>query len=204
MKKITIITALCLAGVAVASSTSPLVQAPNPSLATLQVALGDWTCVGHYFDVQPFTASHDVTATFHVAEDVVAGSLTGTSAPLPQWFLGRYQERTSTNGAVIGINDSFTVNAFDQTAGTRSFVDGNRGRFGGDFTLSTLTDGSLLVLFSGTYHIVAPAPVGAIDAPFTEQLTFTASGRSFTTSSQVFGLTFHEQTCTRTAATVAP
>lgn len=196
MKKLAIITALLIAG-AVAAATSPLLQAPNPSLAPLQVALGDWNCVGHYFDVPPFTAAHDVVASFHVAEDVIAGSLAATAAPLPQWFVGRYQERSSTNGAVIGINDSFTLNAFDPTTGTRSFVDGNRGRFGGDFSLSTLTDGSLLVLFAGTYHIVAPAPVGAIDAPFNEQLTFAANGRSFATSSQVFGLTFHEQTCTR-------
>lgn len=200
MKKITIITALLVAVAAVAAATSPLLQAPNPSLAPLQVAIGDWNCVGHYFDVPPFTAAHDVTASFHVAEEVIAGSLAGTAAPLPQWFVGRYQERTSTNGVVIGINDSFTLNASDPTTGTRSFVDGNRGRFGGDFTFSTMSDGSLLVLFAGIYHIVAPAPFGAIDAPFTEQLAFAANGRSFTTSSQVFGIVFETQACTRLAS----
>lgn len=192
LKKILIATLLTVSTLTIAATSGP-VQAPNPGLFPLHVAEGNWTCEGHY-RTSPFTAQHDVTAAFHVAEDVGAGS---TGVPtLPQWFVGHYQEIASTNGQVIGINDTFTLNAGSSTTGTRTFADGNRGRFSGDFALSPQSDGSLLVQFSGMYHIVVPQ-AGPIDAPFTEQLLFAPDGASFTTDSQVFGVTFHTQTCTR-------
>lgn len=187
MKKITIITVLLAARMAIAAPpplTSP-VPTLNPRLAAIQWAVGNWTCDGHYLDVPPFTVAHDVRAGVSIVPSVGR-----------QWITLRYQEITATAGQpLLAIDDGITTDPRSPTTlGLRSFVDGNTGQFTGAFAIADNPDGTQAIEFTGTYTLFG------VSIPFTESLLTSADRRQFSTESRVVlgvPIAFETQTCTR-------
>lgn len=167
---------------AVGDTADDLTSATNLRNTPIKWSLGDWTCTGRYFD-SPFTQAHTVTASFHVAQDV------GDT-----WFTGHYQEVQSSNGQLMAIVDSFTMDPFVTTGGgLRSFIDSNTGQFVGGLQVVGTTE----ITFDGTYTVAHQA------VPFREDLQrendATGVTTAFSTSSEVIlggqAVVFETQRC---------
>lgn len=146
------------------------ISTPPDRLAPISWSIGTWWCLGTYF-ASPFTASHSVSATFRVQPDV--GN---------QWLDGAYQEVTSTDGSLLGIDEHLTIDRAGN--GIRMFVDGNGGRFDG--SLAPTATG---VAFEGDYRIFT-GPGVAVHVPFHETLvrgdgSVPLSSDTFSTASSI-------------------
>jgi hypothetical protein len=147
--------------------------------APMQWLIGDWICQGRYLDVPAFSVAHTVQADFHVAPS--AGGA---------WITGHYQERVSSNGTLVAIEDNFAMDPFIADAGLRTFVDSNAGVFGDAYIVS-----GPQIQFSGTYTRVHQS------RPLTETLVRSANDTIFDTKSRVtidgVAIPFHQQRCVK-------
>lgn len=166
---------LILSSIAIATVAHDAAAEP-PALRWM---VGDWTCFGTY-ETTPVTVAHTVTASFHVAPS--AGGA---------WVTGSYAEFQSSNGALLALEDSFSIDPFVPGAGLRTFIDSQSGQFRGGFAII-----GAAFEFVGDYLFAHQA------FPYSETLTRAENDTVFTTEARVSvggpPVVFHRQRCVRT------
>lgn len=172
-----------------AATSGPVPQPLPPQLVFLQPLIGDWKCAVTYETVVingiPVTEAHRALAAYHLAPDVantwVAGHYVEFQVSLSD---GTPVDPQDPLTAPISVLDLLGVNVL--SVPVRSFVDSHGGQ-----SQSVLTPSVGTLDAAGSYDLVP------LEFAFSEHLQLAADGKSFVAVSQINGITFNTQHCTR-------